>query len=94
MREYIRNPAELIGHRCIFRYPVEFTSLDDYSEHRDHTCTVVRECTPDEADLIWDDPDCTGTNHIVDKMYVVHCEDGWIGHAWDSELEIITERSV
>lgn len=76
----------VIGRAYRFDYPDEFTSLDAYSAHRGDTVTVERPCSLDEAGVIWDDPDNKGADEIVDRMFVVRANDGWIGHAWESEL--------
>lgn len=75
-----------IGKQYRWDYPEEFTSLDEYSSHRGQVVTVLRPCTEDEADVIWDDPDGTGKEIIVDRMFLVRCPDGWEGCAWESEL--------
>ena len=75
-----------IGKTYRFNYPEEFTSLPEYSAHRGQLVTVIRPCTEDEADELQDDPDGTGYR-VIDTMMVVQASDGWIGHAWDSELD-------
>lgn len=74
------------GYTAMFNYPKEFTSLEDYSTHRGKQVTVIRPCSADEADPLYDDPDGVGASVLIDRMYVVQAEDGWIGHAWHSEL--------
>ncbi len=69
-----------------FSYPEEFETLDDYSAHRGENVVVLRATYPFEADVLWDDIDGDGNEQIVDRMFVVQAEDGWIGHAWESEL--------
>lgn len=82
-----------VGRQYRFDYPDEFTSLDDYSAHRNQSVRVLRPCTENEADVIWDTPDYN--NHpekppeIVDRMFKVQSDDGWIGDAWESELSEI-----
>ena len=63
--------------KAVFHYPVEFTSLPEYSQHRGMTVRVDRELTADEYD---NEGEC---------MYQVTADDGWIGHAWESELQPI-----
>lgn len=81
---YAGSPI-VVGQRYTFNYPEEFTSLDDYSAHRWHTVIVLGPCPPEEADVLWDDPDGTGAR-IVDRMFKVRADDGWSGSAWESEL--------
>lgn len=71
--------------RYVFNYPVEFTSLDDYSAHRGQTVTVLRPCSVEEADILWDNWRDQG-EEIVDRMFKVRADDGWEGDAWESEL--------
>lgn len=76
-----------VGETYIFDYPVEFTSLDDYTEHRGQQVVVVRPCREDEADILWDKISATDEEEqIMDRMFVVRASDGWEGHAWESEL--------
>ena len=73
-----------------FNYPVEFTSLDDYSAHRGQAVIVERATTADEADVLWDKIDENDAQEqIMDRMFVVKAADGWIGQAWESELELL-----
>ena len=62
-----------------FNYPIEFTTLPDYSAHRGQLVEIIRQCTNDECD-----PECQ-------PMYVVKAADGWQGHASVDELEIIAD---
>lgn len=77
------NTSIVIGRRYRFDYPIEFTTLPpEYSYHRGMICVVD---SPDpEADVLWDDLE--GTKCIVDRMFKVHFDDGWVGSAWESEL--------
>jgi hypothetical protein len=81
---YAGSPIQ-VGKSYRFDYPVEFTSLNDYSAHRGEVVTVLRPCTADEADVLWDNPNGTG-DEIVDRMFKVQAADGWIGDAWEGEL--------
>lgn len=85
--EMFEGSPIIVNNQYKFVYPKEFVSLDDYSAHRDQLVTVLRPCTETEADVLWDDPEGSGTPIIVDRMFVVQASDGWIGHAWESELE-------
>ena len=76
------------GKQYRFAYPVEFTSLDEYSKRRGQTVTVLRACDPTEANVLWDDWDGSGTQ-VADRMFKVQASDGWIGDAWETELEEI-----
>lgn len=75
-----------VGQRYTFDYPEEFTSLDAYSDHRGQSVIVVRPTTATEADVLWDKVDASVDEEIIDRMFVVQADDGWIGHAWESEL--------
>lgn len=70
-----------------FQYPEEFTSLEEYSAHRGCIVEVMRPTLPSEADVLWDKVDASEDEQIIDRMFIVQAEDGWIGHAWESELE-------
>lgn len=83
--DYASSPI-VVGKNYRFDYPIEFVSLNDYSDHRGQTVTILRACTETEADVLWDDPEGTGTNRIVDRMWKVQAEDDWVGDAWESEL--------
>lgn len=85
--EIMADSYIVIGERYKFAYPVEFTTLDDYSAHRGLVVTVIGPCSENEADFIWDDPEGVGKNRIVDRMFKVTAADGWCGDAWESELE-------
>lgn len=76
-----------VGRRYRFNYPPEFTTLPDYTAHAGAVVTVLREDT--ESDVLWDD--LGQGEQIVDRMYVVQAEDGWVGHAWHSELEPVQQ---
>ncbi len=65
-----------IGKIYVFAYPAEFTTLDDYTAHAGQEVKVIRALTQDEAE---GPPEC-------EQMYEVQADDGWIGHAWASEL--------
>lgn len=84
--EMFANSPIKVGTSYRFDYPVEFTSLPEYSAHRGMTVTVIRPCREDEADVLWDDLDGNGNDTIVDRMFIVQAMDGWIGHAWETEL--------
>lgn len=73
-------PDIQIGQSYRFDYPVEFTTLLDYSAHRGQLVTVLRETTPDEADP----PEVSGGG----QMYWVVATDGWKGVADECELSL------
>lgn len=81
-----------VGQRYKFAYPVEFVSLDDYSNHRGQIVSVLRPTRADEADVLWDQVDASEAEQIVDRMFVVVAPDGWEGQAWESELEELTQE--
>lgn len=43
VRSVVDGESELIGKRCWFNYPEEFTSLPQYSERRGFECVVLRQ---------------------------------------------------
>ena len=59
----------------VFNYPIQFKTLPDYSNHRGQVVTVIR-------------PLIRGVeyNYEGEGMYEVRAADGWIGHAFYSEL--------
>lgn len=75
-----------VGMSYRFAYPDVFVSLPEYSNHRNQTVVVIRPCREGEADVLWDDLEGDGIEIIVDRMFVVQAQDGWIGHAWETEL--------
>lgn len=83
--EMFADTSIKIGTAYRFDYPPEFTTLPEYTAHAGESVTALRPCTEDEAGVIWDDPDGTG-ERIVDRMFIIQAADGWIGHAWESEL--------
>jgi hypothetical protein len=70
-----------------FNYPSEFTALPDYTVHAGQLVLVLRPCTEDEADCCYDDFEDGKGRRCVDLMFKVRAKDGWIGDAWESELE-------
>lgn len=76
-------PHIRVGDQVTFRYPEVFTSLPDYSAHRDHAVVVLRMLT-------------AGTEYDFegDPMYEIEAADGWRGHAFGSELEPRQARNL
>lgn len=72
-----RHSKDLTGKRAIFNYPAAFVTLPEYTAHSGQTVTIVRPLIAGEE---YDDEG--------DPMYEVRADDGWTGHAWESELEI------
>lgn len=70
------------GERRIFDYPEEFVTLPEYSAHRGHVVEVIRPLGEHEYDR----------EPFGERMYEVAAPDGWIGHAWESELRREPER--
>jgi len=62
-----------------FNYPIEFTTLPDYSAHRGQLVEIVRQLTNDECD-----PECQ-------PSYLIRASDGWEGCASADELELIAD---
>lgn len=73
------RPQLKIGDKLIFRYPKAFTSLPEYSAHRDQEVVLVRR----------EEYDFEG-----DPMYEVEAADGWRAHAYGSELEPAEARAL
>lgn len=74
------------GMVLVLNYPEEFETLDDYSAHRGQKVMVLRPTTAAEADILWDKIDASDDEQVIDCMFVVCADDGWEGHAWESEL--------
>jgi hypothetical protein len=66
--------------QAIFKYPTEFVTLPEYTAHAGQVVEIVRALTSAEAD---------GPEQGEEQMYQIRAEDGWVGHAFDSELERI-----
>lgn len=60
-----------------FDYPPQFVTLPEYTARAGQLVTVVRPCTPEEAD---------GPDNDCEQMYLVRAADGWTGHAFECEL--------
>jgi hypothetical protein len=75
-----------VGQKYKFDYPETFTTLPEYTAHRGVLVEVIRPCTEDEADVLFDSVDDIG-EQIVDRMFKVRAvADGWEGEAWETEL--------
>ena len=70
----------MVGKHAVFNYPSEFRSLPEYTAHAGWQVVVLRELTEDEYDNA--DPD-------RERMFKIQAEDGWVGDAFESELEEI-----
>lgn len=71
----------IIGRQYKFAYPVEFTTLEDYTAHRGQVVTVLS-----LADKSEHDPDDYAPDEYV-PMFRVRAVDGWEGLADATELE-------
>lgn len=72
--------TKLIGTTRTFFYPQEFTTLPDYTAHRGVRVEVLR--------ALRDGDEYDGPRAGLERMYEVRAlGDGWIGHAWESELQ-------
>ena len=80
--------------RKSFAYPKEFVTLPEYSAHANQVIMVLRPCAPEEADILYDDLDDGRGAIIVDRMFKVQADDGWIGDACETELEDISSDKV
>lgn len=68
-------PRLVVGERRRFDYPKAFVTLPEYSARRGAVVTVVRVMRwPEEYE------------NLGDPMYEIRADDGWIGHAFESEL--------
>lgn len=65
-----------VGTHKVFDYPLGFVTLPEYSAHRGALVEVIRALRPDEYD-----------NECEDPMYEIKAADGWVGHAFESELK-------
>ncbi len=65
--------------RAIFNYPKQFTTLPDYTAHAGQVVTIVRPLRSDGPDFEYD--------YEGELMYLIRADDGWEGHAFDSELD-------
>lgn len=77
------RPHLKIGDKLIFRYPKAFTSLPEYSAHRDQEVVLVRPLN------VGQEYDFEG-----DPMYEVQAADGWRAQAYGSELEPAEARAL
>lgn len=69
---------------AIFHYPKEFVTLPDYTAHAGQRVEVVRELSVESGD------DVEPHNADMEIMFEIRAADGWIGHAFCSELEECT----
>lgn len=77
------RPHLKVGANLIFRYPKAFTSLPEYSAHRDQEVVLVRPL------IVGQEYDFEG-----DPMYEVLAADGWRAQAFGSELEPVEARAL
>jgi hypothetical protein len=68
----------MIGSIKRFNYPAEFVTLPEYSAHRGQRVKVLRE--------LEDGKEYDGPLAGLERMYEVRAADGWVGHAWETEL--------
>lgn len=75
-----------IGKRYVFNYPDFGTpcGYPDYAAHSGSTVWVVRRLA---EGVEYEDPSKTDADAAPDAMFEVRAEDGWTGHAWESELD-------
>ena len=71
--------AKIIGSTRKFNYPPEFVTLPDYTAHAGQCVKVLR--------ALRDGDEYDGPKAGLERMYEVRARDGWIGHAWASELQ-------
>lgn len=63
----------------ILRYPAEFTTLPDYTEHNGQVVEIIRPLVDGEE---YD-------REEGDEMFLVSASDGWEGNVYQNELEEI-----
>ncbi len=64
----------MVGKKAIFNYPIEFTTLPEYSKRRGRLVTIVRQLTLEECD------------EENQPMFEIKDNEGWTGHAFNDEL--------
>ena len=64
-----------------FNYPKEFVTLPEYTLHAGQVVEVIRPLTTGEADI------------ENGPMYEIKASDGWIGHAFEDELEELEAKA-
>lgn len=75
MNVQTKDDGPTIGSRYVFGYPETFTTLPEYTARRGQIVTVKRAMEPGKE---YDDEG--------DPMFEIEAADGWIGHAFASEL--------
>jgi hypothetical protein len=75
-----------LGYRYRFAYPAQFTSLPDHTLHAGHTVTVLRELGAGESDHHADP--------TLERMFEIRADDGWTGHAFESELRPLAAETT
>jgi len=61
-----------VGTKCRFNYPEYFSGLPEYAAHRAQNVTVIRALSVEGGE----------------SVYEVRAEDGWSGHAYETELAV------
>ena len=64
---------------AIFKYPLDFKTLPDYTEHANQIVEVGEQLSEEEADR----------SEELERLYHTTASDGWKGHAFESELEAV-----
>jgi hypothetical protein len=67
--------AIMVGNQYRFNYPKEFTTLPEYTAHAGQIVTVTQMVPDSDVDA------------EVETMWTIAAKDGWIGQAFESELE-------
>ena len=73
--------AQIMKGRAKFNSPTELVTLPEYTAHAGQVVQILRPCTRDEAD---------GPEQGEEQMYLIRADDGWLGHAFESELEVVS----
>jgi len=72
--------------KAIFRYPVGFVTLPEYTAHADQEVEIIRQLSEaDGADV----PTTPEEEQEIEKMFLVRAADDWEGYAFESELESV-----
>lgn len=68
---------------ALFHYPSEFVTLPEYTAHAGQRVEILRALSAEDGD------DVEPPNSDMETMYLIRAADGWQGHAFESELEIL-----
>ena len=66
--------------KAVFAYPEAFKTLPEYTAHAGQIVDVGKQLSASEADR----------GDGLERMFHITAPDGWKGHAFESELEILS----